>query len=73
MPRKKLKLTLALLFVLCITGLQAQQAITPSGSWITAGGSSISYSIGQIFYTPVFGSGGSMVPWVQGFGKLIVF
>ena len=63
---KKLKLSVVLLISLGITGLKAQEVILPAGGNASgSGGSSVSYSIGQIVYTTHTGTNGSEAQGVQ--------
>ena len=55
----------ALLLLLGLTGLQAQEVIMTSGSNGTGNGGSVSYSVGQVVYTTNVGSGGSVAEGVQ--------
>ncbi len=57
---KRLKLTAILLIGLGPTGLQAQEAISASGS-----GGSVSYTVGQIVYQTHTGTSGSVAEGVQ--------
>lgn len=65
MKQKKIKLTALTLFVLGITGLQAQEAIPSSGGNAAGSGGSVSYSIGQLVYTTNTGTNGSIAQGVQ--------
>ncbi len=61
----KLKLSVMLLFVLGLTGLQAQESINASGNNASGGEGSVSYSVGQIVYTTNTGTPGSVSQGVQ--------
>ena len=50
MRHKKLKLSVLLLLVIGLTGLQAQEAVTASGG-NASGSGTVSYSVGQVVYT----------------------
>jgi hypothetical protein len=65
MSHKKLKLSVVLIFVLGLTRLQAQEALTASvGEALGSGGSS-SYSVGQMVYTNNTDTNGSVSQGVQ--------
>jgi hypothetical protein len=64
MKHKKTK-SITLLLGLGLTGLQAQNATTASGGEASGSGGTQSYSIGQVAYTTVFGSTGSVAQGVQ--------
>ncbi|MBI9069935.1 MAG: T9SS type A sorting domain-containing protein [Salinivirgaceae bacterium] len=51
--------------VLCLTHLQAQQAIPASGSNASGSGGTASYTIGQLVYTTNTGTTGSVAQGVQ--------
>jgi len=62
---EKLKLKALLLFVVGITGLQAQVSVlTTAGNALGSSGS-VSYSVGQVFYTTNNGTNGSVAQGVQ--------
>ena len=65
MKHKKLKLLIAFLFGFSITVLQAQEANLASGNNISGAGGSVSYAVGQVFYTSNSGSTGSVANGVQ--------
>jgi len=65
MKSKKVKLCAILLLVLGLTGVQAQEAISASGGDASGSGGSVSYSIGQLFYTTNTGTNGSVAQGVQ--------
>lgn len=65
MRLKKLKLCTILLLGLGLTGLQAQEAIPATGANASGSGGSVSYSIGQLVYTTITGTSGSVAQGVQ--------
>ena len=65
MKHKKFKLLIAFLFSVSITVLQAQEANLASGNNISGSGGSVSYAVGQVFYTSNSGSTGSVANGVQ--------
>jgi hypothetical protein len=65
MRQKRLKLGEVLFLGLGITGLKAQEAITPSGGNASGGAGTISYSVGQIVYQTNIGTSGFIVEGVQ--------
>ena len=65
MRQKKLILIAILLLGLGLTGLQAQEAVTPTGSTASGSGGSVSYSVGQVVYTTNTGTNGSVTQGVQ--------
>lgn len=52
-------------FLLSLTGLQSQEAILTSGGNASGSGGTVSYSIGQTFYTTYMGANGSVSHGVQ--------
>ena len=62
---KKLKLTAILLAGLGISTLHAQQSINTTGGDATGSGGSVSYSVGQVAYTAISNSNGSVNQGVQ--------
>jgi hypothetical protein len=62
---KNLKLYTLLLFILCLTRLQAQEATPATGGNASGSGGSVSYSIGQLVYNTNSGINGSVVQGVQ--------
>ena len=58
MKQTKLIIGVMLLFVLGLTGLQAQEAILTAGGGASGSGGSVSYSVGQVAYTTNTGSNG---------------
>lgn len=65
MRHKKVKLSTALLLVLSMTGLHAQEVIPASGGNALGSGGSTSYSVGQVVYTTNTGTNGSVAQGVQ--------
>ena len=65
MRHKKLKLIAVLLFILGLTGLQAQESVSTTGGNASGSGGSASYSVGQMFYTTNTGANGSVAQGVQ--------
>jgi hypothetical protein len=65
MQQKKLKLSTVFLFVIGLTGLQAQSTIPASGGNASGSGGSVSYSVGQIVYSKNTGTSGSSSQGVQ--------
>ena len=59
------RLIALLLFCICITGLQAQESINTSGGEASGTNGSVSYSVGQQFYSTYTGSDGSVAQGVQ--------
>lgn len=66
MKNKTLK-TIALLTacLLWIVGVQAQTSVNASGGDASGSGGSVAYSVGQVVYTAISGSGGSAAQGVQ--------
>ena len=65
MKHKKAKLSSVLLFWLGLTGLQAQGVVPSTGGNASGNGGSVSYSVGQVFYTTNLGTNGSVAQGVQ--------
>lgn len=65
MRHKRLKLSAILLLGLGLTGLQAQTAVTATGGNASGSGGSVSYSVGQVFYTTNTRINGSVAQGVQ--------
>ena len=66
MRRKRLKLCIVFLLGIGLTvNLQAQEAIPATGGNASGSGGSVSYTIGQVFYTTNTGTNGSMAEGVQ--------
>ena len=65
MRYKRIKLSLMLFFSLWLTGLQAQETVTTTGGNGMSSLGSVSYTIGQVFYTTQICSNGSVAQGVQ--------
>ena len=65
MKHLHLKLLAIILFGICLTGLQAQEAIPAAGGEATGGGGSVSYSVGQLVFNTYTGEDGSVAQGVQ--------
>ncbi|MBT5338768.1 T9SS type A sorting domain-containing protein [Candidatus Falkowbacteria bacterium] len=65
MKSLRLQLCTVLLLSLGLTGLQAQEVISATGGEASGGGGSVSYSVGQVFYTTSTGTTGSVAQGVQ--------
>jgi hypothetical protein len=66
MKQKKLKFSAFFLLGLgLVTGTKAQTAIAASGSNASGSGGTVSYSIGQVFYTNESGTNGNVSQGVQ--------
>jgi len=65
MRHKKARLFAILMLVIGLTALHAQQTITAAGGNAAGSGGSVSYSVGQVFYTTNTGTGGSVLQGVQ--------
>lgn len=65
MKHKKVKLGAALLLGLVTTALHAQVALPTSGGNAAGTGGSVSYTIGQVAYTSVSGTTGSVEQGIQ--------
>lgn len=65
MNYKKLKLCAVFLLGLGLTGLQAQEVIPATGGNALGVGGTMSYSVGQVFYTINRGTNGSVAQGVQ--------
>lgn len=64
--RQQMKFTVLLLILLLgITGVHAQEAVPAAGGNASGSGGSISYTIGQMAYTPNSGTTGSVSQGVQ--------
>lgn len=48
-----------------IAGLHAQTSVNAGGSKVSGGGGSVSYTVGQLFYTTDAGTGGSVIQGIQ--------
>jgi hypothetical protein len=62
---KQKMLSALLLFVLGLTGLQAQEVTATSGGKASGSGGSVSYSVGQVFYTTQTGTNGYLIQGIQ--------
>lgn len=63
---KQIKTMACIVFVLLsFGGLHAQESLNSSGSVATGTGGVASYSVGQVFYTTISGSNGSLAQGVQ--------
>lgn len=65
MKHNKLKLAMALMLVLMLNELQAQETFPASGGDASGSGGKVSYTIGQIIYTTITGTNGSVAQGVQ--------
>ena len=65
MRHKRLHISTVLLLALGFSGLQAQTAIVATGGNASGSGGSMSYSVGQVFYTTATGTSGSVAQGVQ--------
>ena len=61
MKKNKLKLVVFALLVFGLSNLQAQETITTSGGEASGSGGTVSYTIGQVFYTTQTGTNGNAV------------
>ena len=64
MKKDKLKLSVFVLLMFVLNNLQAQETITTSGGEASGSTGSASYTIGQVVYTTIVGTGGNTI--VQG-------
>jgi hypothetical protein len=65
MQYKRLKLFALLLLGLGLSGLQAQESLSPTGNDATGSGGSVSYTVGQLVYKTHTGANGSVAEGVQ--------
>jgi hypothetical protein len=65
MKNKQLKLCAILAIVTCVVCLQAQTSTSTTGGSASGSGGTVSYSVGQIFYSSNTGSNGSLAQGVQ--------
>lgn len=65
MKRPNLIICVVLLFNIGLTGLQAQKAIPASGGEASGNGGSVSYSVGQVVYTAITATAGTVTQGVQ--------
>ncbi|HLF35296.1 MAG TPA: T9SS type A sorting domain-containing protein [Cyclobacteriaceae bacterium] len=61
----KTKLLILSLYVSGLTGLRAQEALTATGDYASGQGGSVSYSVGQLVYHELTGTGGKINEGVQ--------
>jgi len=62
---KRIKLAAVLLLIMGLTGVHAQEAVPAAGGNALGSGGSVSYTIGQMAYTPNSGTTGSVSQGVQ--------
>ncbi len=65
MRNKRLQLSAILLFVIGLTGLQAQTSVNTTGGNASGIGGSVSYSVGQVVYQTHTGTNRSVAEGVQ--------
>jgi hypothetical protein len=65
MKNKQLKLSVALVFGVCLSNLHAQTSINTTGGVASGSGGNVSYSLGQLVYTTNTGSNGSVTQGVH--------
>ncbi len=65
MSYRKPIISFLFIYSICFIGLQAQETILASGGNATGNGGSVSYSVGQIFYTTIASENGSLAQGVQ--------
>ena len=65
MKNTKFRLSVTLLLLLILANARAQQTIAASGGNATGSGGSVSYTVGQLFYTTSSGTNGSVAQGVQ--------
>lgn len=65
MRHNRLKISVVLMLVLGMTGLQAQTSVNATGRSATGSGGSVSYSVGQVMYQTHTGTDGSVAIGVQ--------
>jgi len=65
MHYKLLNVCTVLLFLIGITGLQAQESINATGGNTSGSGGSVSYTVGQVAYQTHAGTNGSVAEGVQ--------
>jgi len=65
MRHKLMKLIFLLLPGAGIAALQAQTSVNAAGGRVSGGDGSVSYTVGQVFYTTNTGSGGSVIQGIQ--------
>ncbi|MEI6091712.1 MAG: T9SS type A sorting domain-containing protein [bacterium] len=62
---RKVSVAVFLIFILAVTGLQAQSSLNASGNVALGNSGSVSYSIGQVFFTTTSGTNTSIAEGVQ--------
>ena len=72
MKCKKEKFIIVVLFWISLTALPAQESISTTGGNISGNGNSVSFSIGQLFYTADSGKGGSVSSGIQQAFEILV-
>ena len=65
MQHKKQTLSAIFLLVVGLTGVKAQESTTATGGNARGDGGSVSYTVGQVFYTSNSGEGGTCAQGVQ--------
>lgn len=65
MKKNKLKISIFLLLFLSVVTMNAQETLSTSGAEATGSGGSVSYTIGQVFYTANTGTNGSVSQGTQ--------
>ncbi len=65
MQKQKRKLCTLLLLCLGFAAVQAQEAVAVSGGDASGSGGSVAYTVGQVAYTSISGTGGSVNQGVQ--------
>lgn len=62
---KEKLIVLTMLSWLCISGLQAQQAIVVAGGAATGSGGTVNYSVGQVAYSCIENANGTVIQGIQ--------
>lgn len=65
MNHKNIKLSIILLITFGFSCLQAQESTTAAGGYASGSGGNVSYSVGQVVYTSILGTTGSVSQGVQ--------
>ena len=65
MKHKKLNLCAVLLLGLGLSGIQAQETLPASGGKALGGGGEVNYTVGQVVYTTITGTNGTVAQGVQ--------
>jgi hypothetical protein len=65
MRHKRVKLIAVILLGLGLTGLRAQNTVSASGGNASGSGGTVTYSVGQVGYTTLNGTSGSVAQGVQ--------